>query len=165
LKYLITGGAGFIGSALTWELTRQGHSVVVLDNLSRGTSRRLAGISFGHLQIVGGDIRSPHDVVTAMDGCDSVIHLAYCQGTQSFYEKPRLVLDVALHGMFNVLGACEALGVRELVLVSSSEAYQIADPVPTPETVKCVIPDTLNPRYSYGGGWRTPGCRTGCCSG
>ena len=151
-RYLVTGGAGFIGSALTRRLASDGHSVVVLDNLSRGTTRRLAGISGDQLQIIGGDIRSPHDVITAMDGCDGVIHLAYVQGTQTFYEKPRLVLDVALHGMFNILGACEALRVRELILVSSSEAYQIADPVPTPESVKCVIPDTLNSRYSYGGG-------------
>jgi nucleoside-diphosphate-sugar epimerase len=152
LKYLITGGAGFIGSALTWRLTQAGHSVVVLDNLSRGTSRRLAGISEGHLRIIGGDVRNPDHVITAMECCDSVIHMAYVQGTQTFYEKPRLVLDVALHGMFSVLGACEALGVRDLMLISSSEAYQVADPLPTPENVKCVIPDTLNSRYSYGGG-------------
>jgi nucleoside-diphosphate-sugar epimerase len=152
LKYLITGGAGFIGSALTWRLTGDGHEVVVLDDLSRGTSRRLAGISEDRLTVHYGDIRDAATVARAMDGCDAVIHMAYVQGTQTFYEKPSLVLDVALHGMFAVLEACRLTGCRDLLLLSSSEAYQVADPVPTPETVKCVIPDTLNSRYSYGGG-------------
>jgi len=152
LRYLVTGGAGFIGSALTWQLTGDGHEVVVLDDLSRGTSRRLAGISGTKLQMISGDVRNPEHVRKAMEGCDSVIHLAYVQGTQTFYEKPRYVLDVALNGMFSILDACQYHGVREMVLVSSSEAYQVADPVPTPETVRCIIPDTLNPRYSYGGG-------------
>lgn len=152
MKVLITGGAGFIGSALTWRLTQDGHEVVVLDDLSRGTSRRLAGISEDRLKIIAGSVCIPEQVHRAMIGCDAVIHMAYVQGTQTFYEKPRKVLETALYGMFAVLNACEDLGVRDLMLISSSEAYQIADPVPTPETVKCVIPDTLNPRYSYGGG-------------
>jgi nucleoside-diphosphate-sugar epimerase len=62
------------------------------------------------------------------------------------------VLDVALRGMLNILTACEAWGVTDLLLVSSSEAYQVAATVPTPETVPLSIPDPLNPRYSYGGG-------------
>lgn len=152
MKYLVTGGAGFIGSALTRRLTTAGHDVVVLDDISRGTFRRLAGIPESRLTAAFGDIRDPHAVLRAMKGCDSVIHLAYVQGTQTFYEEPRLVLDVALNGMFNVLDACDATGVRELMLVSSSEAYQLASVVPTPEDIPCTIPDTLNPRYSYGGG-------------
>lgn len=152
MKYLVTGGAGFIGSALVWRLTRDGHEVVVLDDLSRGTSRRLAGISEDDLTVHYGDIRDAATVARVMDGCDAVIHMAYVQGTQTFYEKPSLVLDVALHGMFAVLEACRLTGCRDLLLLSSSEAYQVADPAPTPETVRCVIPDTLNPRYSYGGG-------------
>ena len=87
-----------------------------------------------------------------MHGCDSVIHLAYLQGTQTFYAEPRQVLDVAVRGMLNVLAACEATGCAELLLVSSSEAYQVATQVPTPETVALTVPDPLNPRYSYGGG-------------
>ena len=45
-----------------------------------------------------------------MQGCDRIAHLAYCQGTQTFYAEPRLVLDVALRGMLNILTACEASG-------------------------------------------------------
>lgn len=87
-----------------------------------------------------------------MQGCDSVVHLAYLQGTQTFYAEPRQVLDVAVRGMTNILSSCEAAGVGELLLVSSSEAYQVATTVPTPETVPLSVPDPLNPRYSYGGG-------------
>lgn len=87
-----------------------------------------------------------------MHGADSVVHLAYKQGTQTFYEEPRQVLDVAMRGMLNVLSACEKTGCSELLLVSSSEAYQVAPVVPTPEDIPLVVPDVLNPRYSYGGG-------------
>jgi len=57
-----------------------------------------------------------------------------------------------VRGMLNVLAACAASGTAELVLISSSEAYQVASQVPTPETIPLVVPDVLNPRYSYGGG-------------
>ena len=82
------------------------------------------------------------------------IHLACCQGTQMFYVEPRQVLDVAVRGITNVLSACERTGVSELLLVSSSEVYQVPTMVPTNETVPLAVPDPLNPRYSYsyGGG-------------
>lgn len=87
-----------------------------------------------------------------MQGNESVIHLAYVQGTQTFYAEPRQVLEVAMRGMLNVLAACETAGTGELVLLSSSEAYQVASVVPTPESIPLTVPDVLNPRYSYGGG-------------
>jgi nucleoside-diphosphate-sugar epimerase len=88
----------------------------------------------------------------AAHGCDSIIHMAYLQGTQTFYAEPRQVLDVATRGILNVLEACEKDGIGELMLISSSEAYQVASIVPTPETIALTVPDPLNPRYSYGGG-------------
>jgi nucleoside-diphosphate-sugar epimerase len=149
LKYLVTGGAGFLGSALTERLTGAGHEVRVLDDLSRGRMERLNGVPGDH---ISGDIRDPDIVTAAMHGCDAVIHMAYLQGTQTFYAEPRQVLDVAVRGMLNVLSACEETGCGELLLVSSSEAYQVASIVPTPETIPLTVPDVLNPRYSYGGG-------------
>ena len=149
MRYLVTGGAGFIGSSLVKRLANDGHEVRVLDDLSRGRMERLNGVS---CTTINGDIRDPDAVVEAMHGCDSVIHLAYMQGTQTFYAEPRQVLDVAIRGMVNVLSACEATGCSELLLVSSSEAYQVASVVPTPETIPLTVPDVLNPRYSYGGG-------------
>lgn len=148
-KYLIDGGAGFIGSALVKRLAFLGHEVRVLDDMSRGKQERLRGVP---CEIIHGDIRDADTVLAAMHGCNSVIHLAYLQGTQSFYSEPRQVLDVAMRGMLNVLAACEKTGCGELLLVSSSEAYQVAPQVPTPEDIPLVVPDVLNPRYSYGGG-------------
>lgn len=148
-KYLVTGGAGFIGSAVTRKLVSLGHEVRVFDDMSRGRVDRLAGVSCSWWW---GDIRNEDAVLSAMQGIDSVIHLAYIQGTQTFYAEPRQVLDVAMRGMLNVLSACEKTGTAELLLVSSSEAYQVASVVPTPETIACTVPDVLNPRYSYGGG-------------
>jgi nucleoside-diphosphate-sugar epimerase len=147
-KYLITGGAGFLGSALARKLLADGHEVAVLDNFSRGKRERLGG----SIQVIRGDIRDHLDVGNAMTGVDCVVHMAYLQGTQTFYAEPREVLDVALRGMLNLLGACEQWGVTDMMLVSSSEAYQVASVVPTPETIPLTVPDPLNPRYSYGGG-------------
>ena len=149
MRYLLTGGAGFIGSALARRLVGGGHEVRVLDDFSRGREARLQGTG---CEIVHGDIRDPLTVADAMQGCGTVVHLAYLQGTQTFYAEPRQVLDVAVRGMSAVLAACEATGCGDLLLVSSSEAYQVATVVPTPETVPLSVPDPLNPRYSYGGG-------------
>ena len=149
MKYLVTGGAGFLGSALVKRLVSSGHEVVVLDDFSRGKAGRLAGVN---CEIVSGDVRDPDMVTVAMHGCDSVVHMAYLQGTQTFYSEPRQVLDVAIRGMLNILSACEQTGCGEMLLISSSEAYQVASIVPTPETIPLTVPDVLNPRYSYGGG-------------
>jgi nucleoside-diphosphate-sugar epimerase len=148
LRYLVTGGAGFIGSALVRRLCADGHEVRALDSMSRGDPGR---IDVAGCEIIRADVRDPDAVFKAMTGCDSVIHLAYMQGTANFYSHPREVLDVALRGMENVLEACGKTGVRDLVLVSSAEAHQ-AQAVPTPEDAPLTVPDVLNPRYSYGGG-------------
>src|SRR5262249_13029923 len=73
-------------------------------------------------------------------------------GTEFFYSRPDLVLDVAVRGMVNVLDACREHAIGDLVLASSSEVYQTPPAIPTDETVPLSIPDVLNPRYSYGGG-------------
>jgi nucleoside-diphosphate-sugar epimerase len=150
-SFLVTGGTGFIGSALVRALVRAGARVRSLDNDSRGTRRRLIDVS-SDVEMVVGDIRDPDVVRRATSGVDCVCHLAYINGTQYFYSKPGLVLDVAIRGMINVLDACRACGVGELVLASSSEVYQTPPTIPTDETVPLSIPDVLNPRYSYGGG-------------
>lgn len=149
--YLVTGGTGFIGSALVRRLVQEGHRVRVLDDNSRGAVGKLGNLS-GDVEIFTGDVRDPHAVKLAIRGADCVCHLAYINGTEFFYTKPELVLEVAVKGMINVLDACVEHRVLELVLASSSEVYQSPPVVPTPENVPLNVPDTLNPRYSYGGG-------------
>lgn len=150
-RYLVTGGTGFIGSALVRGLLERGAIVRSLDNDSRGHQRRLADVA-GRVEMRVGDVRDPGVVREAMYGVDAVCHCAYINGTEFFYSKPDLVLEVAVKGMMNVLDACASEHVQELVLISSSEVYQEAPVVPTPESVPLVVPDLLNPRYSYGGG-------------
>lgn len=150
-RVLVTGGTGFIGSALCRALVKAGARVRSFDNDSRGARRRIGDIA-GELELVEGDIRDAGAVAAAIRGIDCVCHLAYINGTEFFYSKPELVLEVAVKGMMNVLDGCMAHGVRDLVLASSSEVYQTPAAVPTDETAPLVVPDPLNPRYSYGGG-------------
>ena len=150
-RYLVTGGTGFIGSALVLRLLERGHRVRVLDNNSRGTERRLGKI-VGDVELLIGDIRSADFVERAVEGVDAVHHLAFVNGTENFYKHPDLVLEVGAKGMINVVDACIKHGVRELILASSSEVYQSPPQVPTAESVPLIVPDLMNPRYSYGGG-------------
>jgi len=149
--YLVTGGTGFIGSALVQRLVKEGQRVRVLDDNSRGAARKL-GDAAEAVELFTGDVRDPRAFQEAIRGADCVCHLAYINGTEFFYSKPELVLEVAVKGMMNVLDACKEHGVREFVLASSSEVYQTPPEVPTPETVPLSVPDVLNPRNSYGGG-------------
>lgn len=146
---LVTGGTGFIGSAITRLLLERGFNVRVLDDNSRGNFRRLTDV-LDSVDVREGDIRNSDLVSKSLIGVDVVVHLAYINGTINFYEKPREVLDVAIVGMQNVLEAMKVNNVPELYLASSSEVYQYPDKFPTPETVPLVVPDPFNPRYSYG---------------
>ena len=150
-RYLVTGGTGFIGAAIVKRLVAANQFVRVLDNNSRGAPRRL-GASLRDVEMIEGDIRDADCVRSATRGVDTVLHLAYVNGTEFFYSQPVLVLDIAVRGMLNVLDACRSEGARDLVLASSSEVYQTPPRIPTAEDAPLIVPDVLNPRYSYGGG-------------
>jgi nucleoside-diphosphate-sugar epimerase len=146
----VTGGTGFIGRALVQSLVQRGDLVRSLDDDSRGSRKLFPLVS--DVEFVKGDIRNPEIVNAAAKGADCVVHLAFINGTDAFYKKPDVILDVAVRGMSNVIEACIANHVPELSLASSSEVYQTAPTVPTDENVPLSIPDPLNPRYSYAGG-------------
>lgn len=150
-KYLVTGGTGFIGSALVRRLVKERHQVRVLDNNVRGIPERLQDVA-GKVEMREADIRDPQAVAAACEGIDRVVHLAFINGTEFFYTKPELVLEVGVKGMVNVLDGCMKHGVKELFVASSSEVYQSPPHIPTDERVPLSIPDPLNPRYSYAGG-------------
>jgi nucleoside-diphosphate-sugar epimerase len=150
-KVLVTGGSGFIGSALVKALVKSGAKVRVLDDNSRGRPRRLTDVE-KDIEFIGGDVRNADAVERAAQGMDEVHHLAFVNGTEFFYSQPDLVLDVGVRGMLNVIDACRKHRIGNLILASSSEVYQTPPQVPTAEDAPLSIPDPLNPRYSYGGG-------------
>jgi nucleoside-diphosphate-sugar epimerase len=104
------------------------------------------------IEFLQGDVRSYEDVKKACFNIDVIAHLAYVNGTEFFYTRPELVLEIALKGMINTIDAAIECGVPEYWLMSSGEVYQSPESIPTDETVSLSIPDPLNPRYSYGGG-------------
>ena len=150
-SYLVTGGAGFIGSAIVKNLLKNGNSVTVLDDFSRGSISRLEE-NQNEIKFVDLDIRDSEKVLKVFKDHDfnAVIHLAYINGTSSFYSKPEEVLDVALSGIKNVIEGIRLSRIDEFYLASSSEVYQNPEIFPTPEDIKLVVPDPNNPRFSYG---------------
>jgi len=148
-KVLVTGGSGFIGSSITRYLVESGYAVRVLDNNSRGRISRLSDIE-KEFEFYDGDIRDENLVNKSLLDIDSVVHLAYINGTASFYSQPEEVLDVGIRGMQNIINGIKNSSVSELYLASSSEVYQKPSVFPTPESVPLVVPDVFNPRYSYG---------------
>jgi nucleoside-diphosphate-sugar epimerase len=150
-SFLVSGGTGFIGSALVKRLVREGARVRIIDNDSRGARRRIAEVA-DDIEIIHADIRDTATVISAARGVDCIVHLAAVNGTEFFYSKPELVLDVGVRGMLAVIDAARANNVTHMVVASSSEVYQTPPCVPTDEHVPLSIPDITNPRYSYGGG-------------
>ena len=150
-NFLVTGGTGFIGASICKMLLRLGHDVTILDNNSRGKISRILKIE-KKIKFIKADIRDKKKVLNSMKKIDAVIHLAYINGTKFFYEKPDLILDVAVKGLVNIFDSCLKYKIKELYLASSSEVYQTPIKIPTDENEPLKIPNIYNPRYSYGGG-------------
>jgi nucleoside-diphosphate-sugar epimerase len=150
-KILVTGGSGFIGSAITKYLVEDGNDVIVFDNNSRGKSSRLQDVE-KKINFIKGDIRDKKKLFSINQNIDTVIHLAYVNGTKFFYKKPFEILDIAVNGLINILEFCKKKKVKNFYLASSSEVYQNPNKIPTDEKEMLKIPDIHNPRYSYGGG-------------
>lgn len=150
MTVLVTGGAGFIGSALVKALVKAGEYVHVFDNCSRSTIDIEKAAAMG-VHVYEQDIRDEFAVEIAAHGCDEIIHLAYINGTKNFYDRPAEVLDVGVRGMLSVIRACDRLKIKKLMLASSSEVCR-ADVGGMNESVPLVIPDPFNPRYSYSAG-------------
>jgi len=148
---LVTGGSGFIGCSLVKALVRAGNRVRVLDDNSRGSPRRLTDVA-ADIEFIVGDIRDAEAVAVAAKGMDELHHLAFVNGTELFYKAPEIVLDVAVRGITSVIDACREHGIGTLLLASSSEVYQTPAKIPTDESAPLIVPDPLNPRYSYGAG-------------
>ena len=149
--FLVTGGSGFIGSAICKLLISKGHKVTIFDNNSRGSFDKIKNIK-KKIKFIRGDIRDYNKLNASLKYVDAVVHLAYVNGTKYFYSRPVQVLEIATKGIVNIIDACINNKIGELYLASSSEVYQTPKSIPTDETEPLKIPDIYNPRYSYGGG-------------
>ena len=149
--FLVTGGTGFIGSNISKFLVKKKYNVKIFDNNSRGSINNIKNLK-KKIKFIKGDIRNKILLNNALQNTDAVIHLAYVNGTEFFYNKPVQVLDIAVKGILNVIEGCIKNKIKELYLASSSEVYQAPNKIPTDEHESLKIPDIFNPRYSYGGG-------------
>ena len=151
-NYLVTGGTGFIGAAIIKKLLKKrDNKVVCFDSNIRGNLKKL-GEDINKIKIITADIRNLDAVIKASKKIDCIIHLAFLNGTENFYNKPDLVLDIGVKGIINIIEACKKNKIKELIIASSSEVYQKASIIPTPENIPFSIPDVFNPRYSYATG-------------
>jgi UDP-glucose 4-epimerase len=121
-KFLITGGAGFIGSHLAESLVGRGDAVRILDNFSTGRRENLAAVS-GKVEVLEGDIRDRNAVRAAADGVDFVLHQAALVSVTQSVEHPEETLAVNVAGTLNVLQAAREARVRKVVLASSCAVY------------------------------------------
>jgi UDP-glucose 4-epimerase len=131
---LVTGGAGFVGSAIADQLVEHGvGELVIFDDFTRGQSANLAwAIEHGPVRIVSGDIRDRDAVAVAMRQVDVVFHQAALRVTQCA-EDPRRAFEVMVDGTYNVVEAARVAGVRKVVAASSASVYGAAEIFPTPE--------------------------------
>ncbi len=125
--YLVTGGAGFIGSHLVEELLRRGEKVRVLDNLSTGKRENVEQFA-DRIEFVEGDIRSHHIVREAVEGVDFVLHQGALPSVPRSINDPITTNEVNVTGTLNVLDAAKDAGVKRVVYASSSSVYG-PDPV------------------------------------
>lgn len=143
MRYLVTGGGGFIGSHLVDELVRRGHRVVVLDDLSAGKKQNLAD-SWSKIEFVEGSICDLPVVARACQGAEYVIHLAARTSVPRSVKDPLETNRVNIDGTLNVLVAARDAQVRRLVYAASSSAYGDTPTLPKVETM------TPNPISPYG---------------
>ena len=121
MRFLVTGGAGFIGSNLVSALLARGDHVVVLDNGATGDPTAMAAAA--SLEVRIGDVRRRDDVLAAVRATDAVFHMAAAVGNMRSLEHPVGDLETNAMGTLNVLQACREVGVRNLIYSSSAAIF------------------------------------------
>lgn len=146
MKYLVTGGAGFIGSNLTRALLASGQRVRVLDNFLTGKRENLAGLTGAHgdaFELVEGDLRDPGVVRKAAAGVEYVLHQGALPSVPRSVADPVLTNEINVAGTVNLLLAARDAGVRRVVFAASSSAYGDTPQLPKRESM------TPNPKSPY----------------
>lgn len=142
-RILVTGGTGFIGSLLARELVKEGHKVVILDNLFRSTTESIKDlISSGKSEFINADVRDEAAVDKAMNGIDYVFHLAAVCINYSM-KFPKESMEINLIGSDNVFKAALKHNVKRIIFSSSASVYGDPKILPMPENSE------LNPVTPY----------------
>ena len=139
--YLVTGGAGFIGSHMVEEILRRGDSVRVIDDLSTGSKDNLA-LVWDKVDFQEGDICSPETLRQVMEGVDYVIHLAALSSVVRSVQDPVATTQVNLVGTLQVLLAARDAHVQRVVMAATAAAYGESPTLPLVETQ---MPAPLSP--------------------
>lgn len=149
MRYLITGGSGFIGSHLCERLLEDGHKVLVLDNLSTGRYENI-----GHLEGREGfelrvaSVTDAAVVEGCVTECQAVFHLASAVGVRLVVDEPVRTIETIVNGTDNVLRSC-ARYRRPVLLTSTSEVYGKSEKIPFAEGDDCVMGPTTTRRWAY----------------
>ena len=130
MKYLVTGGAGFIGSHIARTLLQQGGQVRILDNFSSGKRENLKGLD---LELIEGDLRDASKVAQAVKGVEIIFHEAAFVSVPESMEKPQECFDVNITGTSILFDAARKAGVRRVVIASSAAVYGDSDSMPLVE--------------------------------
>lgn len=149
MRYLVTGGAGFIGCHLTERLLDAGHSVLVLDDLSTGRFDNLAHLeSRPGLEIRVASVTEPDVVESCVRDCQAVFHLASAVGVRLVVDEPVRTIETIVNGTDTVLRFC-ARYRRPFLLTSTSEVYGKSTRIPFREDDDCVMGPTTTRRWAY----------------
>jgi nucleoside-diphosphate-sugar epimerase len=140
-KFLVTGGAGFIGSNIADELLRQGAKVVILDNFLTGFRENLDEIR-GDFDFIEGDINDEKKLKQAVAGVETVFHQAALPSVPRSVENPRETHEACVNGTFNLLLQAKENNVRRVIYAASSSAYGDQKTLPKVETM---TPEPLSP--------------------
>ena len=152
MRYLITGGAGFIGSHLADRLIGRGDEVVVLDDLSTGSLRNVAHLEGDpRFMLVRGSVLDHPSVGELVDEAEVVVHLAAAVGVKLIVERPLESLLTNLRGTENVLEAAASSG-REILITSTSEIYGKNASGPLHEDADRILGSPFVARWSYSTG-------------
>ncbi|MCK4339592.1 MAG: SDR family oxidoreductase [Candidatus Cloacimonetes bacterium] len=136
MKYLVTGGAGFIGSNITKELIKRSEFVRVLDNFATGKRENIFEFkSNQNFELIEGDLRSFHIVRDAVKGIDFVLHQGALPSVPRSINDPITTNDVNILGTLNILEASKEFGVKRVVYASSSSVYGDSEILPKKENM------------------------------
>lgn len=149
MKYLITGGAGFIGAHLAEKLINQEHEVVVLDNLSTGSKENLINLNDKEgFECVIGSVRDQSLVIELVEQCDVVIHLAAAVGVKLILDEPSRSIHTNINGTEHVLLAA-SIHKKLVFIASTSEVYGKSNQHSFQENDDLILGSTANLRWSY----------------